>query len=304
MRVRPTLAAGALSGLALVATACGTPTTTPAAGTTTSSPNGTTSKGSGPVNVAYAASLEDTMNNAIGPAFNQATGYTFVGFPGGSTALEHDISGKVKQEDVFISASRKADIGLEGASNGNWVSWYATFATTKLVLGYNPRSRFASQLKTKPWYQVVGQSGFRLGFTNPATDPKGVLAVAALDTAATRYNEPALKTIAKDVNDQYPESALVGRLQSGELDAGFFYTVEATAANLTTVSLDPVAETGPYTITVLKRAPNAAGANAFVEFLLSTQGQSLLTQLKLTVTNPPKVVGSPPTALSSVLPSS
>jgi hypothetical protein len=40
------------------------------------------------------------------------------------------------------------------------VSWHATFATSTLVLGYHPKSRFAQELRTKPWYQVVGWPGF------------------------------------------------------------------------------------------------------------------------------------------------
>ena len=45
---------------------------------------------------------------------------------------------------MFVSASPAVNATLEGAANGNWVSWYATFATTPLVLGYNPTSKFAA----------------------------------------------------------------------------------------------------------------------------------------------------------------
>ncbi|MGH9129613.1 MAG: substrate-binding domain-containing protein [Acidimicrobiales bacterium] len=300
--------------LALVAAACGTKTnnntttTTPAAGgtATTAATTGTTTpaaKGSGPVDVLYAGSLVDTMKNTIGPAFDKATGYTFTGFPGGSTALESDVKGKVRQGDVFVSASPKADKGLEGAANGNWVSWYAEFATTNLVIGYNTKSKFASQLKTKPWYKVVGEPGFKLGFTDPKTDPKGVLAVKALDMAASMFNEPGLKTVASNTKNEFPEADLVGRLQSGQLDAGFFYTVEATAAKLPSVPLTPINLPSPYTVTVLAKAPHPAAADAFVEFLLGSQSSSLLKGLQINIVSPPTVSGTGvPSTLSSVLP--
>jgi molybdate/tungstate transport system substrate-binding protein len=303
MRVGPILAAGALSGLALLAAACGTNTTTPAAGKTTSSPNGKTSKGSGPVDVLYAASLEATMNSTVGPAFDKATGYTFVGYPDSSGALEADIKDGIKPADVFVSASPLNDHGLEGSSNGSWVSWYATFAETDVVLGYNPKSRFASQLKTKPWYQVVGEPGFKIGFTNPATDPKGVLSVKALDAAASRFGEPQLKAIAGNVDNQYPEAGLVGELQSGQLDAGFFFTVEATAARIPNVSLSPLNEASPYTVSALNKAPHTLGADSFVAFLLGAQGKALLSHLKLRVLTPPRLSGTGvPPALRPVLP--
>ncbi len=67
----------------------------------------------------------------------------------------------------------------------------------------------------------------------------------------------------------YPETALVGRLQSGQLDAGFFYAVEASSAHLKTVSLAPVYKYADYTLTILNRDPNPRGAAALVRFLLA-----------------------------------
>ncbi|MGH9130369.1 MAG: extracellular solute-binding protein [Acidimicrobiales bacterium] len=285
--------AGALL-LALVVAACSAKTGTGSLGTVPRS--------SSQVDVLYAGSLVDVMTNTVGPAFEKATGYTFVGYSDGSTALASDIRGRVKQGDVFVSASPSADTSLEGSANGAWVSWYATFASTNLVLGYNPKSKFAGQLKTTPWYEVVGQPGFRLGFTDPATDPKGMLAVSTLNQAATKYHQPALAEAAKLKNDQFAETALVGELQSGQLDAGFFYTVEATAARVQTVGLAPLKVASPYTITVLARAPHPAGADAFVNFLLGTQGQALLSKLDLSVVTPPTVRGTGvPGALDSIL---
>jgi molybdate/tungstate transport system substrate-binding protein len=64
---------------------------------------------------------------------------------------------------------------------------------------------------------------------------------------------------------------LVGRLQAGQLDAGFFYAVEAKTAKLSTVALSPVYKYAAYTVTILNRAPNPAGAAAFVRYLLNAR---------------------------------
>ena len=254
------------------------------------------------VDVLYAASLEHLMDTTIGPAFRRATGDTFVGFPAGSSDLASEIKGKVRQGDVFLSASPSVNATLTGAHNGDWVSWYAQFASTRLVLGYNPKSTFAAALRAKPWYDVVTQAGFRLGLTDPKLDPKGALAVKAMDQAASLRHEPALRTIATDDSNDFPEQDLVGRLQSGQLDAAFFYTVEASASQIPTVSLDPIHETAPYTITVLNRAPHRMGAVAFVRFLLGARGQALMRRAGLTVNSRPSVAGhGVPTVLASVL---
>ena len=149
-----------------------------------------------------------------------------------------DIKGKVDKADVFISASPTATKTLMGTANGDWVSWYVSYASSNVVLGYNPKSKFAADIKSKPWYQAITESGLKLGFTDPATDPKGKLVAQALsgDTAKSK-NLPALTTIENDKGDVFPEETLVARLQSGQLDAAFFYTAEAIPAKIATVPL-------------------------------------------------------------------
>ena len=262
---------------------------------------GTARSQSGTVRVLYAGSLEKLMNSSIGPAFDRATGYSFSGFPAGSKDLASDIKGKVEQGDVFISASPKVDATLQGRKNGSWLSWYAPFASTRLVLGNNPSSSFAGELRSRPWYRVITKPNFRLGFTDPRLDPKGVLTVAALDAAARRYNAPALKAIATDQNDLFPEQDLVGRLQSGQLDAGFFYTVEASATKIPVVSLGSIDETATYTITVLNRAPDPAGAESFVKFLLSGTVMRKLEKAGLTTQKPVAHGGGVPFQLNPVI---
>jgi molybdate/tungstate transport system substrate-binding protein len=253
--------------------------------------------------VLYAGSLVGLMQNDLGPAFQTATGYTVTGFPAGSKALAAEIKGKVHQGDVFISASPKVNATLKGTANGDWVSWYATYATSGLVLGYNPNSKFAGDLKTKPWYQVITEPGFRLGFTDPATDPKGELSAKALTGIAASKNLPALKTLASDKADVFPEETLVGRLQAGQLDAGFFYTSETTAAKIPTVPLTGVDLKATYTVTILNKAPHEAAAAAFVSYLLGPQGQATLKQHGFALVTPPKVTGSGvPSSLQNVLP--
>jgi molybdate/tungstate transport system substrate-binding protein len=229
----------------------------------------------GTVTVLYAGSFSTLMSNDVDAAFHAATGYTIVGISNGSTALASEIKGGIEVGDVFISASTSADDDLAGAANGNWVSSYDVFGTSPLVLGYNPSSQFAAALRTKPWYSIVSESGFRLGRTDPATDPKGVLAVTALDDTATAQNLPELRTLAHSTSDVFAETSLVGELQSGQIDAGFFYAVEASAAHLSTVPLTGTDLAATYTIATLRGAPHTAAARAFVTFMETTGRQIL-----------------------------
>src|ERR1700731_1562609 len=193
--------------------------------------------GSGAVNVLYAGSLVNLITKQVGPAFQTASGYSVSGAGAGSTALVTDIKGKVYKGDVFMSASPTATKTLMGSANGDWVTWYVSFASSKLVLGYNPNSKFPSGIKSKPSYKAITTPGLKLGFTDPATDPKGKLVAEALTDTAKAKNLPALTTIKNDKGDVFPEETLVARLQAGQLDAGFFYTAEAVPANIPTVPL-------------------------------------------------------------------
>jgi molybdate transport system substrate-binding protein len=246
-------------------------------------PSAAAARGSGTVSVLYAGSLVDVMEQQIGPAFSKATGYGYEGYGAGSTAVANQIKGRLKQGDVFISASPSVNATLEGTGNGNWVTWYGEFAAAPLVIGYNPNSTFAHDFKTKPWWQVLPMSGLLLGRTDPAIDPKGKLTIQFVNRASKTLGMPNLfaQTLGTDENTAqiFPEETLLGRLQAGQLDAGFFYSIEAKAANIPFVAPPLGTHYGArYTVTILGNAPNAAGALAFVEFLLGPQGTAILRQ--------------------------
>lgn len=267
--------------------------TTPQAAGSSSGGSSSSITASGKVQVLYAGSLANLMEHDLGPAFSTASGAQFEGTGAGSTMLASEIKGKVKQGDVFISSSTDANKGLMGSPNGNWETWYAMFATAPLVIGYNPNSKFANDIRTKPWQQVITESGFRMGSADPKLDPKGKLAAQALTTVG-------LTTKAVQV---FPEEQLVGRLQAGQLDAGFFYTSESTELNIPTITLGSIKLKATYTVTVLNNAPNTVGADAFVNYLLSAPGTNYLKKHGLQL-QPIKVTGDQtavPTQLATVL---
>ena len=241
-----------------------------------------THRAGGTVSVLYAGSLVGVMEQQIGPAFAKATGYGYQGFGAGSKAVASQIKSKLKQGDVFISAAPAVNNSLYGASNGNWVTWYGTFASSPLVIGYSSSSRFASAFKSdKRWWNVLQSSGLLLGRTDPAIDPKGQLTIQFLHRVEVAKNLPGLSQRILGATENpaqvFPEETLVGRLQAGQLDAGFFYSIEAKAANLPTVN-PPLGThySARYTITILNNASNAAGALAFVKYLLGPQGVAIL----------------------------
>ena len=249
----------------------------------------------GVVDVLYAGSLVNMMEHSVGPAFNKSTGNMFQGFAGGSKGLANEIKGKLRRGDVFLSASPAVNKTLTGRANGDWVSWYVQFAASPLVIGYNPDGKHAKDLRTKPWYQVLEDPGIRIGRTDPKLDPKGSLTLAMFRKAEAYYNQPDLMRRILGTPDNpaqvLPEETLVGRLQSGQVDVGFFYSTETAAAKIPAVALPAeITPAAHYTITILRDAPNPSGAKQFVTFLLGPDGRGLMKQSGLDLL-PPKVVG-------------
>ncbi len=247
------------------------------------------------VSVMYAGSLVNLMEHGIGPAFDQASGDVFRGYGGGSNGLANQIKGKLRRGDVFISANSKVNETLMGGTNGDWLDWYVTFARSPLVIGYSPSSKYAAELKTKPWYEVLREPGIKIGRTDAKLDPKGALTVQLLDKAEQVYHQPGLAQAvlgAPDNPEQVrPEENLVGRLQSGQIDVGFFYSTETADLNIPSIPLPPeVALTAAYTVTILRDAADPAAAAKFVDFLLSAPGQAVMKQHGLDVV-PPTVTG-------------
>ncbi|NKJ49993.1 ABC transporter substrate-binding protein [Burkholderia sp. SG-MS1] len=260
-------------------------------GIVTAAPTFAQDSGNNTVNVLYAGSLVNLMERSIGPAFEKATGQQFRGYAAGSNKIANEIKGKLRRGDVFISASPKVNASLMGEANGDHVTWYVNFAESPLMIGYNPQSKFASQFKSKRWDEVLQQPGIRIGRTDPKLDPKGAFTVEMMTKAAGLYHQPDLveKTLGAPENPAQvlPEETLVGRLQSGQLDAGFFYSTETSDLKIPAIHPAPELQAkASYTLTILNDAANRPGAVSFVDFLLSEQGRALLKQHGVDVVKP------------------
>lgn len=233
---------------------------------------------SGTVKVLSAGSFSNVMV-LLEAAFKKDTGYTIQDTTLGSSAIASGIVSKTLQGDVFISASSSADRSIEGPAHGDWISGYTDIGSSPDVLAYYPKSRFVAALKTRPWYDVIQSRGFELGRTDPAVDPGGVLDVDALYGIGYGYNIPSLLPIATNPSNVYTEEAIPGLLQAGQLDAAFMYAVSADAAKLPYVALTGTKNLdAQYTIAKLKGGPDPTAAAAFVQWLLSKRGSSIMDQ--------------------------
>jgi molybdate/tungstate transport system substrate-binding protein len=268
------------------------------------------------VDVAYAGSLVTAFERAIGPAFAK-TGYTFHGEAKGSVALAKLIQGGLRRPDVFVSADLAVLDDLLRAQHGEFVRWYVPFAESRLVVGYAPSSAFAPAFVDvargrRDLADVLAEPGLRLGRTDPALDPKGYRTIVALKLLERVAKRPGLEARvlgeARNPAQIFPEETLEARLESGDLDAAFLYATESAARRLPAVELPAQANLGDpkraaeygeksveiegvvrkgtpivYGVTVPNVARNPDGGAAFVDFLFSASGVTLLERSGLRV---------------------
>jgi molybdate/tungstate transport system substrate-binding protein len=257
------------------------------------------------VSILYAGSLATVMENGVGPAFAAATGYEYKGEAHGSLGAARLIHDHLRSPDIFISADPAVNQSvLMGAKNGDLVRWFATLASSQLVLAYNPKSRFAPQFAAAaagktPWYEVLATPGVRFGRGDPTIDPKGYRTLFLFTLAGKHYRRPDIPALlGEPLNPAQvlPEVALLARIDAGQFDAGIFYKHEIVAHHLPFVSFPPEINLGDarfsalyaqatyttpsgeqvagapilFTVTIPKAAQNPAGAEAFVRFLLTS----------------------------------
>lgn len=233
------------------------------------------------VQVVYAASLVTPMQGPISDAL-ATDGMQFQGEPGGSKELANYIASGIRSPDVFISADPALVAGI-----GRSVASSTTFARTSLGIAWSEKSRFHELLESvaagrAPLVQTLATPGLRLGRTDPILDPKGVLTVRALKAIAGPALESQLLGDDENPSQIFPEENLLARVETGEIDAGFFYHTEAIARGYRFVALPPSpASQTSYALAIMKGAPHPDAARTFATFILQGKGRDILTRAGL-----------------------
>ena len=197
-----------------------------------------------------------------------------------------------------------------------FVTEYHEFARNRMVLAYTASSRFANEITTANWTEVLLRPGVETGRADPALDPNGYRTLLVYQLAESYYAKAALARRLLDAspirNVRPNEAALVGILQAGELDYIWSYESIAQAASLRYVHLPPEVDLGDpamaeryatvtvrvpgrtptdsitfrgapilYGIAVPVAAPHRALGERFLAWLLSADGVRVLRAAKL-----------------------
>ena len=246
-----------LMSLMLAATflaACGS-----SAGGVSTSPSGTPLNGT--ISVFAAASLT-TAFNALGASFQTANPgvtvkFSYAGTPTLVTQIEQGAPA-----DVFASAdtTNMDKLSADGFTTGG--SKVFAHNQLEIVVGPgNPKGITGLSDLAKPGVIYISEA---------ATVPAGKYSLQALATAGVKVTPKSLETSV---------TAVIGKIELGEADAGIVYTTDVTAAGSKVQGvLIPAADNviATYPIAAVKGTANLAVANGFIAYVLSNRGQSTL----------------------------
>jgi molybdate transport system substrate-binding protein len=130
----------------------------------------------------------------------------------------------------------------------------------------------------------------------PPSNPKNIATVADLGKAGVKValcqaQVPCGATAAKvfananvkvtPVTEEPDVKSVLAKVTTGEVDAGVVYVTDVRSAGTKVKGVtipDDINASTEYPIAALTHAPNAAGAKAFVDYILSPAGQTVLTQ--------------------------
>jgi molybdate transport system substrate-binding protein len=264
---RPVTAATAATAAvaALLLAACGGSSSGSAGSTASSAPSTAASSApalSGEIIVFAAASLTDAFET-LGKQFQEKHPRTTVTFNfGPSSGLATQIT-QGAPADVFASASAKNMDAVVAAKLAGTATPFVKNVMEIAVPPDNPAKIAALADLARPGVKVA---------LCQADVPCG--------TVATKVFANARLTV-KPVTEEADVKATLSKVQLGEVDAGVVYVTDVLAAGDKVKGIEIPADVNAstsYPIATLTGSTNAALAQAFVDYVLSADGASVLSQ--------------------------
>ena len=322
---RSGLAAAAGLVLALTA-ACST-------STSTSSPAGSASSTAGAAGtlIVFGAGTLSTPFTAELAAFKQQNpGVTIHSQFGASADDIRDVTQLGQPDDVLGVADYSLIPKLMSDPSKPHAAWYVGFVSNQITFAYTSHSKGAAQLTASNWYKILAGPGVHIGRSNPAADPSGYQILQMLQLAQGYYHDPGLSAAvlknSPDSSVAETETSLLAALQSGQIDYLAIYKSDALEEHLKYIAMPAQVnlsdssmaaayakvtvnagslgmESGKpiiYGLTIPSNAPDPAVAQKFISFVLSPQGQAIMSSNGFVVISPALASGTVPASLQAL----
>lgn len=192
-----------------------------------------------PLIVFTAGSLARPLK-AVLDSFARAEGATYQLESGGSLETARKLTELGRIPDVIALADVEV---FPQVLAPRFVTWYATFATNRMVIAKSPKARFGTEINGDNWWTVLQRPGVEVGRADPDVDPAGYRTLLVFQLVE---RETGQRGLAKSLESNSPKrnirpksAELTALVQAGEFDYAWEYESVARAAGLDFVSLSP-----------------------------------------------------------------
>lgn len=255
----------------------------------------------------HAGSLSVPFKQLAAEYERKDPGVKFLLEPAGSLVCARKITELKKPCDIIASADYFV---IDELIIPDYASWSIRFATNEIVIAFQEKSRYASEIDSLNWMNVLLRNDVTFSRSDPDSDPCGYRTVMAFKLAEGYYGRPGLAGDLASKNMEFirpKEVDLVALIESNAVDYMFQYKSVAMQHKLKYIELPDdinlgnpqknkiynsvflditgstpdsrIKVTGEYinySLSVLKNAPQSEAAVDFVSFLLSDEGMEML----------------------------
>jgi molybdate/tungstate transport system substrate-binding protein len=183
--------------------------------------------------------------------------------------------------------------------------WYVIFASTGFVLRYTDKSKYANQVNTTNWFEILQRQDVTFWRSDPEDDPAGYRTLMVLQLAEKHYGIPGLyERLAEKSGKQFLSTAFLE-----ERDKGYSFSYSShlmggkavslpDEINLSTdafgdnyrnagvtiqglkpgIAVNMQGERIRIGLTILRNCANQEAANAWVQLILSKAGIAIIKQ--------------------------
>ncbi len=97
--------------------------------------------------------------------------------------------------DIVAVADYRA---IENYLMPNYAKWYIKFARNELVIAYTNQSRYAREINSQNWMEILKRRDVRIGFSSPNDDPCGYRAVMMFYLADINYHSGIFQSVVEN----------------------------------------------------------------------------------------------------------
>jgi molybdate/tungstate transport system substrate-binding protein len=158
--------------------------------------------------------------------------------PAGSRTCAKKICELEKEAHIMASADYTV---IDNLLIPDYADFNVLFAKNEMVIGYSETSKYADEITTENWYEILLRDGVNYGHSDHNADPCGYRSLMVYQLAEDHYGieglEADLDFHCPDKNIRPKETDLLAMIETGTLDYFFIYRSVAVQHDLPFVEL-------------------------------------------------------------------